>query len=340
MGGAGNVVTIVDVAKRAGVGIGTVSRVLNDSPSVAVATRAKVRTAIQELDYHPSPLAQGLKRGRTHTIVALVPFLTHPSAVERLQGLLPVLNDAGYTLVLRAVETPQQRDEHMAAMTRPHRADGDLIISLTPSVEEVASLQNAGTRVVLIDAFHERLSCVVTDDIDGGKIAARHLLQLGHRRVAFVGDNPDNAFGFVSSSRRCAGFSEALRDAGVELPPECIRTAPHGRANARSLATDLLSLDDPPTAIFAASDTQALGVLEAAAQKSVDVPRDLSVIGFDDIEIAAYAGLTTIRQPLHASGRLAAELLLAALSDPQVTAKHETLPLELVDRNTTGRHDP
>ena len=333
-------VTIVDVAKRAGVGIGTVSRVLNDSPSVAETTRARVRTAIQELDYHPSPLAQGLKRGRTHTVVALVPFLTHPSAVERLQGLLPELNDAGYTLVLRAVETPQQRDEHMAAMTRPHRADGDLIVSLTPSAEEVEGFQNAGTRVVLIDAWHEQLSCVVTDDIDGGRMAAGHLLELGHRRVAFVGDEPESAFGFVSSNRRFTGFTNALNDAGVELSPECIRTAPHGRESARSLAAKLLSLDEPPTAIFAASDTQALGVLEAAAQESVDVPKELSVIGFDDIEIAGYAGLTTIRQPLHASGRLAAELLLASLSDPGASVRHETLPLELIERNTTGRHNP
>ena len=333
-------VTIVDVAKRAGVGIGTVSRVLNQSPSVAEATRAKVQAAIQELNYHPSPLAQGLKRGLTHTIVATVPFLTHPSAVERLQGVLPALNDAGYTLVLRAVETPQQRDEHMAAMTRPHRADGDLIVSLTPSAEEVQGFRSAGTLVVLIDAWHEQLSCVVTDDIEGGRMAARHLLELGHRNVAFVGDEPDNAFGFVSSSRRFSGFKSALDDAGVEVRSEYIRTAPHGRASARALAAELLSLDEPPTAIFAASDTQALGVLEAAAAESVEVPRELSVIGFDDIEIAGYAGLTTIRQPLNASGRLAAELLLAALSIPEAPARHETLPLDLVERNTTGRHDP
>jgi DNA-binding LacI/PurR family transcriptional regulator len=334
------VVTIVDVAKRAGVGIGTVSRVLNESPSVASATRARVQAAIQELNYHPSPLAQGLKRGRTHTIVALVPFLTHPSSVERLQGVLPVLNDAGYTLVLRAVETPQQRDEHMTAMTRPHRADGDLIVSLTPSAEEVEGFRNAGTRVVLIDAWHEQLSCVVTDDIDGGRMAARYLLELGHARIAFVGDEPDNSFGFVSSNRRFAGFTEALNDAGVAIPPECVRTAPHGRENARVLAAELLSLDRPPTAIFAASDTQALGILEAAGAQAIAVPDELSVVGFDDIEIAAYAGLTTIRQPLNASGRLAAELLLTALSEPEASVRHETLPLELVERNTTGRHDP
>jgi LacI family transcriptional regulator len=333
------VVTIVDVAKRAGVGIGTVSRVLNDSPSVAETTRAKVRAAIHELNYHPSPLAQGLKRGRTHTIVALVPFLTHPSSVERLQGVLPALNDAGYTLVLRAVETPQQRDEHMAAMTRPHRADGDLIISLTPSAEEVDGFQSAGSKVVLIDAWHKQLSCVVTDDIEGGRMAARHLLDLGHRRVAFVGDEPDNAFGFISSNQRFAGFTDALSGAGVTLPPGYVRTSPHGRGSARVLATELLSLDEPPTAIFAASDTQALGVLEAAAAASVQVPSELSVIGFDDIEIAAYTGLTTIRQPLNVSGRLAAELLLHSLSEPEAPARHETLPLELVERNTTGRHE-
>jgi LacI family transcriptional regulator len=330
------VVTITDVAKRAGVGLGTVSRVLNDSPRVSEETRSLVEDAIRDLDYHPSPLAQGLKRGRTHVIEVLVPFMTHPSAVERLRGIVPVLNSGGYTLVLRDVETPSQRDDHMRAMTRPHRADGYIIISLTPTSEEVGAFRDTETKVVLVDAHHDDLSSVILDDVKGGSIATRHLVELGHRDIAFIGDDMNNQFGFASSSDRCKGYEDVLASSGIEIRPHFIRTAPHGRASGRELATQLLKLDRPPTAIFASSDTQALGVIEAAEAEGVRVPSELSVVGFDDIDVAQYVGLTTIQQPLEASGRLAAELLMNSLSGESASVTHEYLLLELISRTTTA----
>jgi DNA-binding LacI/PurR family transcriptional regulator len=162
-------------------------------------------------------------------------------------------------------------------------------------------------------------------------MAARHLLDAGHERIAFVGDVEENPFGFASSERRLEGFRAELQVAGVALPAAYVRRGPFGRATASRLARQLLSLRRRPTAIFAASDVQAFGVLDAAARAGLAVPEDLSVIGFDDIELASAIGLTTVRQPLRESGRAGAALLLAALDGDGDGAGPRSTPLpELV----------
>ena len=329
--------TISDVAAYAGVGLGTVSRVLNHSPRVSAATRAKVEAAMELLDYRPNPLARGLSRGRSHTIGLLVPFFTHASAVERLRGVVAALHDSPYDLVLFDVESPPNRDEHFAALTRRDRADGLLVVSLPPPAVELARLVAAGVPVVLVDARGEGVPMVVTDDVEGGRIATRHLVELGHRRIAFIGEEPDNPFGFTATAQRELGYLEILHAAGLPRDSRLIRYALHDRIAAQAVAARLLALREPPTAIFASSDVQATGVLAAAAAAGRRVPDDLSVVGFDDIEISAYAGLTTVRQPLFESGRIGVEMLLGLLSgDSEHHLGVRELPLELVVRTTTG----
>lgn len=331
--------TIAEVARAAGVGVGTVSRVLNDHPSVTTQTRARVRAAMAELDYRPSPLARGLKRGTTHRIGVLVSFFTSPSAVERLRGLTQALVGSGYEIVLYPSEDEEQRAAHMDSLTGPHQADGLILIALPPRDEEIAQLEASTLSIVQVaDAPHPTFSSVVIDDVQGGRMAAEHLLELGHRRLAFVGDPEDNPpHGFTSSRDRCDGFRARLREAGCAPPDRWIRTATHGTEEAARLARDLLADEDPPTAVFAASDTQALGVMLAARELGSRVPEDVSVLGFDDIEVAAHVGLSTVRQPLHESGELAARVVLAALAKPdERTIEHHQLPLEVVSRGTTG----
>jgi DNA-binding LacI/PurR family transcriptional regulator len=331
------VVTIADVAAHAGVGAGTVSRVLNQSPRVSETTRARVLAAIAALDYRPNPMAQGLSRGRCRTLGVVVPFFTHASAVERLRGVVAALDGSSYDLVLFNVESPLHRDEHFATLTGRDRADGLLVMSLPPPPSSLERLASAGVPTVLLDSQGEGVPCVVTDDVEGGRLATRHLLDLGHRRIAFLGDDPANPLGFTSSTCREQGFRETMAAAGVDVGADDVLHGPHVRAVARDLAIDLLSGPEPPTAVFAASDTQALGVLEAAREVGLGVPADLSVVGFDDVEVSSYAGLTTVRQPLYASGRLAAELLLESLAaeEPHGGAVH-ALDLDLVVRGTTG----
>ncbi len=328
--------TIADVAREAGVGVGTVSRVLNAGGPVSDATRARVLGVIAELDYQPLPAAQSLPRGRTNTIAVVAPFFTSASVVERLRGVVSALRSTAYELVLYDVETPAQRDHQLRGLGRRGRTDGAIIVSFPLRSEEAAPLVRARMPTVLLDTEHPELPSVAVDDLDGGYVATRHLLQLGHRRIAFVGDLERNPFGFTSSARRLDGYRRALQEAGVEQRPEDVKLGPHGRYVAHRLTNALLDAPDRATAIFAASDTQALGVMEAATMAGLALPDDLSVVGFDDVEIAAYVGLTTVRQPLFESGVRAAELLLERLASPSVEPRRERLPLELVARRTTA----
>ncbi|HEX2576605.1 MAG TPA: LacI family DNA-binding transcriptional regulator [Aquihabitans sp.] len=324
------------MARRAGVGEGTVSRVLNDSPKVSPATRGKVLEAIDALDYRPSALARGLSTGRFSTIGVVIPFFTHASAFERLRGVAAALHDAPYDLVLFNVESPIHRAEQFASLTGRAGTDGLLVMSLPPPATELARLVARDVPVVLVDARGDGVPTVLIDDVEGGRIATRHLVELGHRRIAFIGDDPDNALGFTSSTHRERGYREVLAEAGEPDRPELVRHGAHDRAVASRLADELLALPERPTAVFAASDVQATGVLEAARRAGLEVPRDLSVVGFDDIELSEYLGLTTVHQRLYDSGELGMRLLLDALADgtPPAPVVHD-LPLRLVERRTT-----
>ena len=331
-------VTIRHVAARAGVGAGTVSRVLNGSPKVSAPTRERVLAAIDELSYRPNPLAQGLSRGRCQTLGVVVPFFTHASAVERLRGVVSALDDSRYDLVLFNVESPIHRDEHFASLTRRDRADGLLVLSLPPRPADLDRLTAAGVPVVLVDVHGTGVPSVVTDNEEGGRMATRLLVDLGHECIAFIGEEPDNPLGFVSGTARQQGYSDVMAAAGLR---EVVVHGPHDRLVTQNLAADLLERESRLTAMFASSDVQATGVLAAARAADVRVPDELSVVGFDDIEISAYAGLTTVRQPLFESGRIGVEMLLGALSgDSEHHLGVRELPLELVVRTTTGAPRP
>jgi LacI family transcriptional regulator len=327
------VTTIARVAQEAGVGVGTVSRVINGSASVSDATRRRVLEVVAQLDYEPNAAARALSTGRTRSVGVIAPFFTRPSVIERLRGVAPALGADGYQLILFAVETPEHRDAAFRSLIG--RVDGLLSISLAPKPADLERLAAADVPVVLVDHAHDRLPTVTVDDVEGGRIATAHLLALGHERIAFAGDTEDLVHGVSASSRRCVGYRRALSAAGLPVRPELVRLRPHGRDGGRVIARELLALDEPPTAVFAASDLQALSIIEAAEAVGARVPQDLSVVGFDDVEVARYAGLTTVAQPLEASGARGAELLLSVLAgEPREPRQH--LPLELVVRSTTS----
>jgi len=327
--------TIADVAAQAGVGASTVSRVLNGG-QVSGRARARVLAAINDLEYRPRASARSLVTGATGTLALVIPFFTHPSAVERMRGVLSAVDLTDYELIVCNVATAAQRDEYLGRRTPLDRSDGLLIMSLAPRDDEAEAFLRAGAPVVLVDAFHPSLPCLRIDDVAGGMLATRHLIELGHERIAFLGDRPDPALGFISSDRRRDGYRRALQEAGIPVRRELQREGPHGRLVAHRLTRELLSLPEPPTAIFAASDTQALGVLEAAGVEGFTVPDDLSVVGFDDLEVAPYVGLTTVHQPLEESGRRGVQRLVAALDNEGALPHEQRLDLELMVRRTTA----
>jgi LacI family transcriptional regulator len=330
-------VTIGDVARRAGVGRGTVSRVLNNKPNVDPATRARVQAVIDELDFVPSAAARRLSLGRSLTVGVVVPFLTRPSVVERLRGIELSLVALGLDMITMNVESSERRDTVLRTIARPERIDGLILMSITPHEDELARIQSTGLPLILLDAHHRSVPRVVMDDVDGGRIAARHLLELGHRRFGFVGDVPRPGFGFASSRLRLQGVERALREEGLAIRDDHLGLAEHSRQNARASAEGILAGPNRPTAIIAASDTEAIGVLEAAASLGLEVPGDLSVIGYDDVEAADFVGLTTIHQPLSESGERAVARLDALIEGRDEGPLREVMPVSLVVRRTTGR---
>ncbi len=318
---------------------GTASRAINNSPLVNEETRRRILEVVKELNYTPNLVARRLSIGKTLVVAVIIPFFTRPGFSERLSGIVSVLSQTEYDLVIHNIETPEERGDCFQNIPRRTRADGALILSLPPVDEEIAYLKNADVPIVLIDSDHPELTRfhrLTVEDVAGGQMATEYLIGLGHTRIGFVGDIIENPFNFVSSRDRAWGYRKALEAAGIPLRREYYGEDQHGRREARNTAKKILALPDRPTATFAASDTQAVGVLEAARELGLRVPEDLSVIGYDDIEIADIMGLTTVRQMLFESGQRGVELLLETLEKPDIEPVHEALPTELIVRGTTA----
>lgn len=330
--------TIRDVAMRAGVSLATVSRALNGSSLVNAATKQRIVEVAEELEFAPSLSARRLSLGKTQTITVVVSFLTRPQAAERLRGIDAALADSEFDLVIYNVETVEKRNQYFQTLPLRQRTDGLLVVSLPPSNEDVHRFERSDVPVVFVDAHEntDKLPRVLGDDVAGGELATQHLLDLGHRRIAYIGDAFVNPFGFTSSRDRFEGYKRALIRAGMDPAPGLVGLGAHGRYEARDLAARMLAQLDRPTAIFAGSDTQALGVLAAAQDLGLHVPDDLSVIGYDDIEACDFVGLTTVRQHLFESGRQGAQLLLAEIAERAATPQSVVIQPEIVLRRTTA----
>lgn len=326
--------TIYDVAEHAGVSITTVSRMLNAPDKVNPETRERILAAIDALGFVPKAEARARALQRTGRISVITPFFTAPSFVQRLRGVASVLSKENYELVIYTVESASHMESYFANLPLTGNLDGLIVMSLPISDANVNRLTSHNIPTVLIEYPHPDLSSVEIDDVAGGRMATEFLIQKGHRRIAFLGDTDLPEYAIHPVSLRLMGFRQALQNAGISLPEEFVRLAPYTQEQTRQVAGELLSLSNPPTAIFAATDFQALGVLKAARQLKIDVPRQLAVIGFDDLDMAEYADLTTIRQHLDESGRLGVEILLSRIADPSRPPQHIHLPPILIERQT------
>ena len=326
--------TIYDVAKRAGVSIATVSRILNSPDKVNSETREKILVAIDDLGFVPKAEARARALRQTGRIGVITPFFTAPSFVQRLRGIAEALSPKNYELVVYTVDSTNHLQSYLSTLPLTSNLDGLIILSLQVGDTEVKRLIENGLPTVLVEYPHPKLNCVEIDDVQGGHMAATYLLAKGHRRVAFLGDTDLPEYSIHPVSLRLNGFRQTLREAGIEIPETFVCLAPYSQEQTRQVAKELLNLPEPPTAIFAATDFQALGVLKAARELNVKVPEQLAVIGFDDLDMAEYADLTTICQHLDESGRLAVEILLSQVESPSRPPRHVKIPLTLIERKT------
>jgi DNA-binding LacI/PurR family transcriptional regulator len=327
--------TIYDVARLAGVSITTVSRILNAPDKVNPKTRERVLAAIDTLDFVPKAEARARALRQTGRIGVLTPFFTAPSFVQRLRGIAAALTNESYELVIYTVDSSDHLRGYLSSLPLTGNLDGLIIMSLPVGEKETQRLVEHGIQTVFIEYPHPAMNSVEIDDVQGGRMATEHLLKKGHQRIAFLGDTDLPEYSIHPVSQRLVGFRQALVDAGIEVPECFIRLAPYTQEQTWLVAKELLALPERPTAVFAATDFQAMGVVKAARQLGFRVPEDLAVIGFDDLDLADFFDLTTVRQHLDESGRLAVEILLSNIADPSRPPRHIQLQLMIVERQTT-----
>lgn len=327
--------TAHDVAARAGVSQPTVSLVLSGNPKARVSaeTRARVIRAAEELGYRPNILAQGLVRRRSFALGVVIPDLANPFFAAVVSGAEKVASKEGYAVFLcEAGETSAEK--HIDAL-KSRQIDGVILDAVGAASLSAESL--AGMNVVLVDESLDDYPGIVSDAEQAGELAARHLLSLGHSRFAFIGPAVD-ASAFRLRER---GYTRALRGAGIAIDSDGWRRAPATVAGGLQAMRALLALRPRPTAVFCANDLVALGALKACANARVAVPRDLSIVGCDDIELAQLVTpeLTTIAIPAREMGARAARLLIRQLAGAETGAAARSpraLPVRLVVRGTTA----
>jgi DNA-binding LacI/PurR family transcriptional regulator len=311
---------IKDVAREVSMSTATVSRALRGLPGVSEETRVRVMETARRLGYVPSPSAAGLASGRTRTVAVVVPFVTRWFFAAVVQGAEEVLRQRGYDLLLYNLageESARRRVFETGLLMK--RADAVLVLSLEPSADELTRLRALGRPVTIVGADVPGWATVRIDDAAAARAATEHLLGLGHRRIGYVGGETEGVLDFTAPRARARGYHEALRVAGVAADPGLEVAADFSVNGAARAAGELLERPDRPTAVFAASDEMAIGVLRAARALGLRVPEELSVIGIDDHEMAESFDLTTVAQPVHQQGHVAAEQVLAGLG-PQPPA--------------------
>ena len=329
--------SIKDVARDIEMSTATVSRALRGLRGVSDATRERVMESALRLGYVPSPSAAGLASGQTRTVAVIVPMVTRWFFAAVVQGAEEVLRERGYDLLLyNLAGDASARHRVFATSLLTKRVDAVLVLSLKPTDEELDRLSRLDRPVTIVGADMPGWATVRIDDRDAAATATAHLVSLGHRRVAYIGGATEGVLDFTAPTARLAGFRCTLEAAGISPAPELEQDGEFTIAGGERATRTLLALPEPPTAIFAASDEMAMGVLRAARELGVRVPEDLSVIGLDDHELADYFELTTVAQPVYEQGRVAAMQVLAALAHGDWQPTQVILPTELVVRRTTA----
>lgn len=335
----GTAPTIYDVATRAGVSISTVSRALNTPSRVRAQTLEKIYAATRDLGFELRADAAARARKSFRRIGVRGQFTSHGSFLERLQGLLVAAKQDDCEIVVYDNESSVLHPYVVESLALSGQVDGLILMGVPLSEALARRLLHEAFKTVFVGVRYPGFSYVDVDDVEGGRLAVEYLVQRGHRRCAYLGQRAAPIASaevyLTPEERRLEGFRRGLAEAGIALPEEYVLTQ-HSFPTAREAAHHLLALAHPPSAIFAYADDLAAEVLKAARQRGLRVPDDVAVIGFDDREYAEHLGLTTVRQPLVASGQVAYKLLQERLG---ATASGATttvmLPLTIMPRETT-----
>ena len=326
--------TIRDVAKIAKVSTSTVSHVVNDTRFVNPETREKVLHAMKKLDYRPNRVARSLRNRQTLTLGIIVPNSANPYFAEVLVGIERICFDLGYNIIIGNANDDPERELSYLNVLLSRQVDGVLLISTGAYKESLELLATYNIPVVLVDRSSQSddVDEILTANKQGGLLATRHLLQLGHTRIGCI-TGPSL---LTPGAERVAGYYDALKAAGIPVDEKLVKSGNFDHESGYRACRELLAEEFPPTAIFAGNDLMAVGVLCAIHEANMCVPADISVIGFDDIPLASYSvpRLTTISQPSHQLGQAAVECLIDRLKNPEKSVQRDILSVSFVERDS------
>jgi DNA-binding LacI/PurR family transcriptional regulator len=330
--------SIKDIARAAGVSHSTVSRALSDSPLISAATRSRIRRLADRMGYSPDAGARGLVMGHTCTVGVVVTTIADPWAAEVVEGIEGVAYSHGYSVILAASQDEPEREIAAVETLRSKRVDAVIVTSSRVGALHQERLGAAGVPVILLNSHSQQLAAhtlsVRVDDVHGARLATEHLLALGHRRIAHVA----GPAGHSPSADRLAGYRAALAAANIPSDAAPVFEGTGRPAAGEQALSKLAALAERPTAVFCYNDMTAIGLLRAARQAGLVVPRDLAVVGFDDVPFSAYVSptLTTVAQPKFEMGQRAMRMALALMAGRGEEVGDVVLQGRLVVRETTS----
>lgn len=329
--------TIKDVAKKAGVGLGTVSRVLNNHPSVSEETKKKVLDAIKELDYNPNAIARSLKIKSTKSIGVMIPDISSAFYSDIVRGIEDVANKYKYNIILLNTDLKREKEKEALVMLKEKKVDGILFISNTINEKLKRDFKSINIPLVLVATKDENgeFYSITIDNENAAYTATEYLIKLGHKRIGIIAGKKDDPNAGIP---RIEGYKRALKENGLKVEEELIFYGDYKFKSGFQNMLKILKLKDKPTAIFAASDTMAVGAASCAMQHGFNVPKDFSLIGFDGIELAEYfyPPITTIKQPRYEMGAKGMEKLLKLIRGEEVE-KGEILNFKLIERSSCNK---
>jgi DNA-binding LacI/PurR family transcriptional regulator len=331
--------TIKEIAKLAGVSIGTVSNVLNDLPTVRESARTRVESAIRELGYQPSLLGRALRKDKTNMIVMIVPDITNPFFPGAVRGAEDIAFRHGFRLVLCNSDNDFRKEAIYLHEMRTYRPSGLIIVpaDLSKGTDEAREYLRTGAGVVYMDRIPPkwRGDTVTSAHEEGAYAATKHLIDLGHKQIATI----TGPLTSTSAQARLNGFRHAMEEAALPVPSAFVKESEFNKARGHERATELLKLRQPPTAIFAANDLIALGVLAAAREAGLNCPKDLSLVGFDNLDDsdATVPTLSTVDQFVYKLGATAAQVVVDRARGESGPSKHVSFTPELRVKESTAR---
>jgi LacI family transcriptional regulator len=329
-------ITLKELAARAGVHPSTVSRVVNNDPVLRVSaeTRARIEALLEETDYRPDVVARSLRLRQTFVLAMIIPDITNPLFANIFMGIEELAGARGYGVILANTGGSAERERDHLKSLQARRVDGLILASVFLRDPSVRWLREQGIRYVLVNRYSgERDPFVGADDVAGGTVATRHLIELGHRRIAHLAGTQD-----VSTAvQRRRGYLRALEEAGIAPDPSLVVESGYLESNGRRDMERLLDLHRPPTAVFAVTDVVAMGAHTAVLERGLRIPEDVAIVGYNDIPWAARLAppLTTLRVPAREFGRISAEMLLEQITSGRSTRRRVVLQPELIVRGST-----